>query len=396
MLPYDQPVRRLGVFAFLVAFCEALSFYAASLYAYALTGSVLVVSVVMTAIAIAETLGAVLGGTLADRLDRRMVAAIGGLAGALLLATLALGASVVVLTAVMVLAIIAASPIRPVIGAALPNLVVEGDLRFANGYVQALRNAALTLAPVAAGLGVGIVGARGIFAIAAGSLLLSVLVLVCVRGRFHGVETAAEEVSDSPLAGFALIRRDRVLGAVVIAGALSYLAAAYCSIADLPLAIDDLGAGETGYGLLVAAWGVGTTLGAVVARRAMQRLGVERAFTLALIVEGIAIAAVAFAPSITLAAIAFIAGGMMGGIGITADQVLVQERVADGLRGRVRAANDAVMAAAYSLSLGVGGFVVVALGPRGTYLVGGLGVIGAAFVGMRVLRRPAAAARVAA
>ena len=49
-----------------------------------------------------------------------------------------------------------------------------------------------------------------------------------------------------------------------------------------------------------------------------------------------------------------------------------------------------MMAAAYSLSLGIGGFVVVALGARGTYLVGGLGVIGAAFVGMRVLRRPAA------
>ena len=225
MLPYDKSVRRLGVFAFLVAFCEALSFYAASLYAYALTGSVLVVSVVMTAIAIAETLGAVLGGTLADRLDRRLVAAIGGIAGALLLGTLALGASVVVLTAVMVLAIIAASPIRPVIGAALPNLVIDGDLRYANGYVQALRNAALTLAPVAAGVGVGIVGARGIFAIAAGSLLLSVLVLVCVRGQFHGAEST-EEVSDSPLAGFALIRRDRVLGAVVVAGALSYLAAA--------------------------------------------------------------------------------------------------------------------------------------------------------------------------
>ena len=30
MLPYDKSVRLLGVFAFLVAFCEALSFYAAS------------------------------------------------------------------------------------------------------------------------------------------------------------------------------------------------------------------------------------------------------------------------------------------------------------------------------------------------------------------------------
>jgi len=236
MLPYDKSVRLLGVFAFLTAFCEALSFYAASLYAYALTGSVLAVSVVMTATAIAETVGAVLGGTLADRLDRRLVAALGGIAGALLLASLLLGADVVVLTAVMVLAVIAISPIRPVIGAALPNLVIDGDLRFANGYVQALRNAALTLAPVAAGLGVGVVGARGIFGLAAASLLLAVFVLAGVRGRFGGANRAD---SESPLAGFAVIRRDRVLGAVVIAGALSWLAAAYCSIADLPLAKHD-------------------------------------------------------------------------------------------------------------------------------------------------------------
>jgi len=299
-----------------------------------------------------------------------------------------LGADVVVLTAVMVLAVIAVSPIRPVIGAALPNLVVEGDLRFANGYVQALRNGAMTLAPVAAGIGVGVVGARGIFGIAAASLLLSVFVLAGVRGRFGGANRADTE---SPLAGFAVIRRDRVLGAVVIAGALSWLAAAYCSIADLPLAIDDLGAGETGYGLLVAAWGVGTTLGAVLARRAMAAAGVELAFVVSLFVQGVAIALVAAAPTIGLAAVAFVAGGIMGGIGVTADQVLVQERVADGVRGRVRAANDAIMSASYAVSLGVGGLVVEALGARGTYLVGGIGVALAGLAATSALARTASA-----
>ena len=367
---------------FLVAFCEALSFYAASLYAYALTGSVLVVSVVMTAIAVAETLGAVLGGTLADRLDRRLVAAIGGLAGALLLGTLALGASVVVLTTVMVLAIIAASPIRPVIGAALPNLVIEGDLRFANGYVQALRNAALTLAPVAAGVGVGIVGARGIFAIAAVSLLLSVLVLVCVRGRSTapsrrptGVRLAAGRLRADPPRPRARRGRDR--RRAVVPGRRVLL--------DRRPAARHRRARRGRDRLRPAGRRLGRRHDARRRRRAPRDAAARRGarVPVALFVEGVAIALVAFAPSIALAAVAFIAGGMMGGIGITADQVLVQERVADGVRGRVRAANDAMMAAAYSLSLGVGGFVVVALGPRGTYLVGGLGVIGAAFVGMR-------------
>src|SRR5262249_38715267 len=163
--------------------------------------------------------------------------------------------------------------------------------------VQALRNAALTLAPVAAGLGVGVVGARGIFGIAAASLLLAVFVLAGVRGRVGGADRSA---SEAPLAGFAGIPPDPLLRAPLIAGALSWLAAAYCSIADLPLAIDDLGAGETGYGLLVAAWGVGTTLGAIAARRAMASAGVERAFVVSLFVEGVAIALVAAAPTIAL------------------------------------------------------------------------------------------------
>ena len=392
MLPYDKPVRRLGAFAFLAAFCEALSFFAASLYAYSITNSIIAVSIVMTAVAIAETLGAVVGGTLADRLDRKRIALLGALSAALLLAVLVFGGGIVVLTAMMVLATIASSPIRPVIGAALPNLVVEGELRFANGYVQALRNAALTLAPVVAGLGVGLVGARGIFAIAAISLLGATAVLVFVRGDFS--ERGRERdltISDSPLEGFAFLRRDRVLLAIVAAGALSYLTAAYCMIADLPLAIDELGAGETGYGILVAAWGVGTTLGAVLASTAMNRLGPARAFAWAMLIEGVAIAAIAAVPSLAVAMAIFIVGGVFGGIGITADQVVVQERVPDAARGRVRATNDALMAAAYAVSLGIGGVVVEVLGARGTYLAGGIGVLAAGVLAFAVLRAPRAA-----
>jgi MFS family permease len=389
MLPSDTSVRRLGVFAFLAAFCEALSFYAASLYAYELTGSILSVSIVMTAVAVAETLGAVVGGTFADRLDRKRIAALGGLAGALLLGALVFGGDIVVLTAVMVLATIASSPIRPVVGAALPNLVIEGDLSYANGYVQALRNAALTLAPIVVGVGVGLVGARGIFGAAAGSMLLATAVLTLVRGDFSAQRTAGSTVSDSPFEGLAFLRRDRVLLTVVVAGALSWFTAAYCMIADLPLAIDELGAGETGYGILVAAWGVGSTAGAILAPIAMRRFGAPRAFALAMVLEGIVIALVAGVPTLAIACLTFVVGGVFGGIGVVADQIVVQERVPDEARGRVRATNDAVMAAAYAISLGIGGFVVDLAGPRGTYVLGGLGVLVAGVLATVALRGPA-------
>jgi MFS family permease len=394
MLPSDKPVRRLGAFAFLAAFCEALGFYAASLYAYELTHSIIAVSIVMTAIAIAETIGAVLGGTVADRLDRKLVALLGALAGSMLLAVLVFGADVPLLIGVMSLATIATSPIRPVVGAALPNLVVEGDLAFANSYVQGLRNAALTLAPVAAGLGVGIIGARGIFGIAAGSLLAATAVLVFVRGEFHATPVAGRvsEISDSPFEGLAFLRRDRVLLTIVGAGALSFFTAAYCMIADLPLALDDLGAGQVGYGILVASWGVGTTAGAVLSPAVLRRFGAPRAFAAAMVLEGVVIASIAAIPTLTLVCVTFLIGGVFGGIGVVADQIVVQERVPDEARGRVRATNDAVLAASYALSLGIGGFVVELLGARGTYLLGGGGVLLAGLLAITALRTQPGAA----
>ena len=63
----------------------------------------------------------------------------------------------------------------------------------------------------------------------------------------------------------------------------------------------------------------------------------------------------------------FIVGGIGGGVGVVADQLLIQERVPDAARGRVRAANDALVSAAYAISLGFGGFIVAVLGARGTY-----------------------------
>jgi predicted MFS family arabinose efflux permease len=385
MLPSDTPVRLLGLFGFLAAFCEALAFYAASLYAYQLTGSVVAVSVLMTAVGVAEVAGSLLGGTLADRFDRKLVAACGALAAAALLAVLAVGASVAGLLTVMVLATVAASPIRPVIGAALPNLVVRGDLHYANGYVQALRNAAVTLAPVVAGLGVGLIGARGIFAVAAASQLAAVAVLAAIRGRFRGAAIAS--VSDSPLEGLRAIRRDPVLLVLVAAGALAWFTAANTQIADLPFAVHDLGIGETGYGVLVAIWGLGGIAGAMLAPRAMRRLGGTQAFALAMLLEGLTLAVVSIAPSAAIVAAVFVAGGILGGIGATADQVIVQERAPDGARGRVRAASDGIMSAAYALSLALGGLVVDVLGPRGTYLLGGIGVVTAGAMALTALRR---------
>jgi hypothetical protein len=111
-------------------------------------------------------------------------------------------------------------------------------------------------------------------------------------------------------------------------------------------------------------------------------------FGTARLVEAAGIGVAAVAPTVAVAAAAFIGGGIGGGAGSVADALLVQSRVPDAARGRVRAVNDAVIAAAYSASLGLGGFIVAALGARGTYGLAAAGCAVAGIAAVVALSRP--------
>ncbi|HEY1479209.1 MAG TPA: MFS transporter [Gaiellales bacterium] len=387
MFPVDTSVRLIGVFTGLAALCEAIAFFGAGLYAYEQTHSTVSVAIVMASVACAETAGAVIGGALADRFDRKRVAALAAIGSAAMLAVLVVGADIWWLTFVMTIATLCASPIRPAISAALPNLVVHDHLDSANGYVQAWRNAAMTLGPVAVGVGAGLFGARGLFVVAAAALLAGVAVLAAVRGPFHAKrDSNAVEVSDSPFEGLNFLFRDRVLGIVVVAGVVSVLTAACGMVADLPYALHDLNIGEAGYGVLLATWGVGMTGGSLLAPLAIRRLGPATAFGIALFVEAVGIMGAALFPVSGIAMTVFIIGGLGGGVGVVADQLLIQQRVPDAARGRVRAANDALVSAAYAISLGFGGIIVAVLGARGTYAFAAIGCFVAGLLATIALR----------
>src|SRR3954447_25665126 len=213
LFPKDSSIRLLGVFQALDTFSELLAFFATGLVAYDRTHSTLVVSAVMTAVALAEAAGALLGGAFADRFDRKRVALMAAISAGCLLLVLALGTNLIALTAVMVGMTIAAAPIRPAVFAALPNLLVRDELDTANSYLQTLRQGAFALSPIVAGFGAAAIGASGLFVCAASMFGLAAIVLLCVRGRFHeeAVADSPAETRFSPLAGVQLIRRDRVL-----------------------------------------------------------------------------------------------------------------------------------------------------------------------------------------
>ena len=377
LFPKDSSIRLLGVFQALDTFSELLAFFATGLVAYDRTHSTLVVSAVMTAVALAEAAGALLGGAFADRFDRKRVALMAAVSAGCLLMVLALGTNLIALTAVMVGMTIAAAPIRPAVFAALPNLLVHDELDTANSYLQTLRQGAFALSPIVAGFGAAIIGASGLFICAASMFGVAALVLLGIRGRFHEAAPPAEaaETRFSPLAGVQLIRRDRVLSLLIGANLVSILTAAWATVADLPFAKEELHAGSIGYGILVAAWGAGAMAGATLAPLVIRRGGAAVVFAVALLLEGVGIGFATGAPTLIVGVLAFIAGGIGSGWLNVADSLLIAERTPDAVRGRVRAATDAAGSIAYTVSLALGGPLVALVGARGTYLISGIGCL---------------------
>ena len=180
-----------------------------------------------------------------------------------------------------------------------------------------------------------------------------------------------------------------MLSILIAANVVSILTAAWALVADLPFAEEVLDAGSVGYGLIVAAWGAGSMLGAIVAPALIRIRGAVGVFVASLLLEGVGLVAASVAPSLALACLAFVIGGIGGGWLAVADSLLIQRRTPDAVLGRVRATADAAGSVGYTLSLALGGPLVAAVGARPTYAISGAGCILAgllALVGLRALR----------
>jgi dTMP kinase len=134
-----------------------------------------------------------------------------------------------------------------------------------------------------------------------------------------------------------------------------------------------LDSGSAGFGLLMTALGIGAALGVVTLLTAQGRRQLPRqtVFTVAVVATGLAIVAVAtvasLAPAIVLVGVIGAAAGSAYVTGFT----VLQETVADELRGRTFATLYTVVRLCLLLSLTVGPFAASALGAISDHFVDG-------------------------
>ena len=377
-----QPAyRRLWVARTVSQVGDVVQFTTLALLVVSLTGSALGVSAVVLAEIAPVLLLAPLAGSLVDRLPRVRVMVAADAVRVVLAAMLAVEHDRAGVAYAVAFGLSAGQVFfSPAAQSLLPSVVRDDELVAANsGIWTAAVTAQIAVAPVAALLAIE-VGYGPAFAANAASFALSGLVLrrLAEPERVRPVRVA------SPFAhareAVAALAAVPLLRALAVGQLLAALSAGATSALLVVLARDRLGGGE-GYGVLVAAIGVGAALGPLLLLRRVadprRPLFVFGPYA----VRGVVDLVLAVVTTVPLAAGALLVYGLSTSTGGVTFSSLVQSRVPDELRGRAFAGFDVLWQSGRLLSLLGGGLLADAVGIRAVYLLGGLLLLAAAAVG---------------
>ena len=378
-------VRRLAIARLISVTGGAAAFAALNYTIYERTGSAAWLSASLLLTFGVSGLFAPLGGVLGDRFDRKRVMIASDLAGAGCFAAMALIQDPAWLIAAGFLAAVVETPFWSASAAAIPNLVDEEDLSWANGLVQLGGNAGIMLGPALGGALLALVGSGTVFAANAISFVVSAALVATVRGRFAEDRDGEHENEYRGIrAGFVFIARDRVLRTLVFAWCALVLGIGIAMVADVPLA-EVFGAGSAGYGLMIGAWGAGSVLGSL-AGRALREENEARMLVVGSAVIGLTTAGIALSPSFWPVLVLLLLSGAADALIMIADRSIQQRRTPDAVRSRVVSASEAMVTLALTAGFALGGPILELVGPRAAYAIGGVGGFIGAVVLLPVLR----------
>jgi len=247
---------------------------------YDLNNDPLALSLVGTAWTLGMVAFLLTGGLISDRADRRQVLILADLvrAAALLgMGVLSITGTIEIwhLVALAALMGIGDAFFGPAFGAIVPDIVSAEHLVQANALQQVVEQAAARLAgPALGGLVVAALGTGPAFLVDAGTFLLSAVAVGALRVRSRAVERARSARAELR-EGLEFVRHEPWLWSTLISASLSLLFFLGPLEVLLPYVVrNDLHAGAGGFGLVLAAAGVG----AIGVSLAVGQLGIPRRY----------------------------------------------------------------------------------------------------------------------
>ncbi len=377
LLRSNPELRRLFLAHTVSRAGDAFNTVALVVLVFRITGSgVGVAGVVMFEVAPVLLLGPV-AGLAADRLPRRRL-----MVGAdLLRAVVAIGLVVTsdslgVAYAVAFGLSAGAVVFNPAAGSLLPEVVGEDDVVTANSALWTAAVAAqIGLAPLA-GLVIARFGVEAAFAFNAATFLASAAVLIGLRAGRTRADIVVRGWA-GVLAGVQAVRADSLLTRLAIVQVLASLSAGATSGLLVVLAERWLDVGPSGFGLLLAAIGVGAATGPLLLRR-FVRAGDKRWLFGPFAVRGGVDLTLAAVASPVVAGGALVVYGMSTSTGMVAYQSTLQAAVPADTRGRAFAFYDVLWNTARLVSLALGGVVAELADIRIVYVASGALLLAAA------------------
>jgi predicted MFS family arabinose efflux permease len=253
------------------------------------------------------------------------------------------------------------------------TLEPAGLLREGNALINIAFAVGTAGGPALAGLVVAGVGPSAALLVDAASFLIIAVLLATARGlpdAHPEPEPWGKRIRD----GLAYVRGRRVLRTLITGQALAFVFFTVVVPIEVVYAKEALDTTDTGFGILLASWGVGIVLGSLIftwTRKGsmLALIGISTALV------GVAYLGMASTESLVVACLISVAGGAGNGIQWVAVVTAVQELTEQDYQARVIGLLESVGAAMPGIGFVLGGVVAATLGPREAYAVAGAGVL---------------------
>ena len=404
--PVVESRRRLGLlrrspafgYLFLATAGSSFGTYVAAIAltvdVYDETGSGVWVAALLIADFLPIVLIGLLLGPLVDRLSRRRLMIVSDLARFGVFAALPFVNGPAAIVALAAISGVATGFFLPAVYAGLPNLVPDEELTNANSLLQTVETLAWMIGPILGGLMLTAWGTSVPYVVNAVTFLVSAGLVARIPDRRLRSEDSLtrghwRDVAD----GVRLVLTARPLRTVLVVWNIALIGSAFVNVAEVVFAKKTLDAGNIGFGVLVAASGVGLVFGSFLSAPALGRVGLRRHYVGSIALMGVGWGAAALSGSIWLAVV-FVVGGAAGnGAAIVCNRLLVQRGAPDQYRGRALATIMSSNYAVLGLAMAAAGVLTDVVGARAVWVGAGVVYLAAAAVALVATRwLPVAAA----
>ncbi len=409
-LARNDGLRRVLLAFVLFVAIELGTWIAMLLYAYDRLGPA-AVGVVAFVQLLPAGLVAPLTASFADRHNRARVLAGGYAFQAAALAITAVGiridAPAPLVVATGTAAVMAMTVVRPAQGALLPSLGrTPVEVAAANGFAGGAEGMGLLVGPLVAAAILLVAGPGEVFA--AGALAAGIAAVLVMRvrnagfrhgGHGHGADGVTTEgvvhaAHGSVLAGLHLVMANRDTRLIVGLLSLRKLVSGALDVLFVLLALEVLGTGDSGAGVLGAALGLGTLVGGTAALGLVGRPRLAPALALSAALLGLGVMAAGVpVPAVLIPVLIGVAGVGYAGMDI-AGRTILQRSTSDHVLGRVLGSLEGSGLVAVALGAVLVSPLVAATGVRVAMFATGLVVLLGVAIALRGLRRIDATVRV--